>query len=100
MKAWQAEPVTASPSSKRQVITWSNSGPIHTHEIQSRHRKHMAAFILQQVADALGDVDGFIEHFYVPARKVPAVATAIARRLLVAGRLPEAWAALEHVDAR
>ena len=60
----------------------------------------MAAFILQQVADALGDVDGFIGQFDAPTRKMPAVATAIARRLLDAERLPEARAALERVDAR
>lgn len=100
VQAWQAEPLTASPGSKRQVVAWSSSGPIHADEVRSPHRKHTASFILQQVADALGDVDGFIGQFEAPARKMPAVAAAIARRLLGAGRLPEAWAAVERVDAR
>ncbi|USQ74134.1 hypothetical protein NF552_22315 (plasmid) [Roseomonas mucosa] len=100
VQAWQAEPLTASPGSKRQVVAWSSSGPIHADEVRSRHRKHTASFILQQVADALGDVDGFIGQFDAPARKMPAVAAAVARRLLGAGRLPEAWAAVERVDAR
>ena len=99
-QAWRAEPVTTPHTGKRQVTGWSSSGPIHADEVQPRHRKHKAAFILQQVADALGDVDGFIEQFDASSRKMPAVAAAIARRLLGAGRLPEAWAAVECVDAR
>lgn len=100
VEAWQAKPVMAPPGGKRQVIGWSSAGPIHADEVQSRHRKHAAALILQQVADALGDVDGFIAQFDAPARGMPAIAAAIARRLLGAGRLPEAWAAVEGVDAR
>lgn len=100
VQAWQAEPVARPSGGKRQVIGWSSSGPIHADEVQSHHRKHTASVILQQVADALGDVDGFIDQFDTPARKMPVVAAAIARRLLDAGRLPEAWAALERVDAQ
>jgi hypothetical protein len=100
VQAWQAEPVTTPPDSKRQVIGWSSSGPIDADEVQSRHRKQAAASVLQQVADALGDVDGFIEQFDASTREIPAAAAAIARRLHAAGRLPEAWAAVEHVDAR
>ncbi|MBO1077756.1 hypothetical protein IAI61_01840 [Roseomonas sp. 573] len=45
-------------------------------------------------------MDGFIAQFDAPVRRMPAAATAIARRLLAAGRLPEAWAVVEHVEAR
>ncbi|TPG55987.1 hypothetical protein EAH89_13030 [Roseomonas nepalensis] len=100
VQAWQAESVATSPGGKRQVIGWSSSGPIHADEVQARHRKRTASVILQQIADALGDVDGFIEQFDASARTTPTVAAAIARRLLGAGRLPEAWAALERVDAQ
>ncbi len=55
--------------------------------------------MLQQVADALGDVDGFIAQFDKQARRMPGVAATIARRLLDAGRPQEAWAALESVGA-
>ncbi|MFT8243713.1 DUF6880 family protein [Roseomonas sp. BN140053] len=100
VQAWQAAPAATPPGGQRQVIGWSGSGPIHADEIQARHRKRSAAVILQQVADALGDVDGFIEQFDAPARGMPAAAAAIAQRLLAAGRLPEAWAAVERVEAR
>ncbi|UZO94524.1 Hypothetical protein RMP42_05919 (plasmid) [Roseomonas mucosa] len=39
VQAWQAEPLAASPGSKRQVVAWSSAGPIHADEVQSRHRK-------------------------------------------------------------
>ncbi len=100
LRQWRAEPVARPVGHERQVIGWASSGPIHAEEIQSLHRRHTATFSLQQIADALGDVDGSIEEIDERARRVPAVAAAIARRLLDAGRPPEAWAALERVEAR
>ncbi len=98
--AWQAEPLPKPPRGKRQVIGWSSAGPLHADEIESRTRKHMSSFVLQQVADALGDVDGFAEQFDARARQAPAVAAAISQRLLAAGRTDEAWTAVERVDMR
>ncbi len=100
VQAWRAEPIPAPPRGKRPVIGWSSTGPIYADEQQSRHRAETASSILLQVADALGDVDGFIAQFDAPARRMPAAAAAIARRLLAAGRWPEAWAAVEQVEAR
>ena len=97
---WQAEPVAPSPTNERRVIGWSSSGPIHADEIQSPHRRHTATFVLQQIADALGDVDGYIEQIDKRARRMPAIAATIARRLLDAGRPQEAWAALDAVEAK
>jgi hypothetical protein len=53
---------------------------------------------LQDIADALGDVDAFIEQFDEQARKVPKIAAEIARRLLAAGRADEAWQTLEATE--
>ena len=97
--AWRAEPVAPPPGQTRRVIGWSSAGPIHADEIEASHRRNTASFVLQQVADALGDVDGFIEQFDTRARGMPVVAASIARRLLDAGRPQEAWAALEAVEA-
>ena len=97
-QAWLREPVVTLAAHERRVIGWASSGPIHADEIRHRHRGHTATFILQQVADALGDVDGFIEQFDKRAREMPAVAASIARRLLDARRPHEAWAALETVE--
>lgn len=99
VRAWQAEPAATPPARERRVIGWASSGPIHADEIEASHRRHTASFVLQQVADALGDVDGFVEQFDKRARRMPAVAAGIARRLLDAGRLDEAWAAVEAVEA-
>ncbi len=99
-QAWRSEPVAKPAAHERRVIGWASSGPIHADEGQASHRGHTATFVLQQVADALGDVDGFIEQFDERARGMPAVAANIARRLLDAGRPQEAWVALEAVDTR
>ena len=79
MQAWLAEPATVSAA---------------------RERRHTVTAVLQQIADALGDVDGYIEQIAGPARRLPATAAAIAGRLLEAGRLQEAWSAIEAVDVR
>jgi hypothetical protein len=98
VQAWRAESVATPLGGKRKVIGWSSSGPIHADEIETSHRRHTASFVLQQVADALGDVDGFIEQFDKRAREMPAVAAGIARRLITAGRPMEALAALDAVE--
>ena len=100
VQAWQAEPMEKPPARERQVIGWSSAGPIHADDIDRSHRRSTAAFVLKQIADALGDVDGFIEQFDTRARGMPVVAASIARRLLDAGRPQEAWAALDAVEAK
>ena len=55
---------------------------------------------LQEIADAQGDVDGFIAQYDAKTRKVPAIAAEIAQRLLAAGRLEEAWNAIEAAVPR
>ena len=100
VQEWQAEPVAPLGARERRVIGWSSAGPVHADEMQSHHRRHTATFMLQQIADALGDVDGYIEQIDKRARRMPAVAATIARRLLDASRAQEAWVALEAVDAK
>lgn len=97
VQAWQAE--TPPPPAKRKVIGWSSDGPIHADQIESSHRRHTAGLVLRQVADALGDVDGFIGQLDARALGVPSVAAGIAQRLLAAGRTQEALAALDAVEA-
>ena len=46
---------------------------------------------LMEIADALGDVDAYIEQYDEQARKAPKIAAEIALRLLAAGRAQEAW---------
>ena len=98
-EAWRAEPVAVPPERERRVVGWASSGKIYADEIQARHRQHATAFVLRQIADALGDVEGYVAQFDAASRGTPAVAAGIARRLLDAGRPQEAWDALEAVEA-
>ena len=98
IEAWRMEPVTMPPDAERKVIGWASSGKIYADEVETRHRDSTAKFVLQQIADASGDVDGYLAEVDAGARRAPAVAAEIARRLLAAGRPQEAWAAVEAVE--
>jgi hypothetical protein len=78
----------------RKAIGWGSGGPIFAHEIANRRRETTVRFALQEIADAQGDVDGFIAQQSDETRTVPRVAAEIARRLLDAGRAQEAWDAI------
>lgn len=83
------------PNAKdRKPIGWGSGGPIYAHEIANRRRETTVRVALQEIADALGDVDGFIAQYSDEARTAPRVAAEIARRLLDASRAQEAWDAI------
>lgn len=83
-------PVKKPAENDRVEIGWSSSGPIYADEIAERSRVSTVRFALTEIADALGDIDFFIEQHDEEARKVPKIAAEIARRLLSAGRAEEA----------
>jgi hypothetical protein len=90
-------PIPRHSGKDRAVIGWASSGPIHADEIAQGGRDIMVRLALEAIADAQGDVDGFIAQKTGKARTVPSVAAEIARRLLDAGRAQEAWKAIEAV---
>jgi hypothetical protein len=98
MTALSNAPVEASEDEDREVIGWSSSGPIYADEMAERSRVSTVHFALQQIADAQGDVDAFIAQYDAKSRIAPRIAAEIARRLLAAGRIEEAWAALTAAD--
>ena len=98
VEVWRAEPVVTAPEPERRVMAWSSSGRIYADEVENSHRRSTAKYVLQQIADALGDVDAYIAEVDAGARRMPAVAAEIARRLLAAGRADAAWAAIEAVE--
>jgi hypothetical protein len=100
MIALSAEPVRKPAANERQVIGWSSGGAIYADEIAESSRISMARLALQEIADAQGDVDAFIAQYEEPIRKVPKIAAEIARRLLAAGRVEEAWQTLEETEHR
>ncbi len=101
LEAWHAKPVALPPEGERKVIGWSSgSGKIYADQIETSRRRSTAKFVLRQIADALGDVDGFMAQVEAGARTVPHVAAGIARRLIEAGRPQEALDSLEAATPR
>ena len=91
-------PVTKPAEKDRVKIGWSSSGPIFADEMAERSRLSTVRLALTEIADALGDVDAFIEQYEEETRKVPRMAAEIARRLLSAGRAQEAWQTIEATE--
>ena len=100
MIALAAEPVRKPPAGERQAIGWSSSGPIYADDIAERSRVSTVRLALQEIADAQGDVDAYIAQYEERIRKVPKIAAGIARRLLAAGRVDEAWQTIEATEHR
>jgi uncharacterized protein DUF6880 len=91
-------PVTRPAQKDRVKIGWSSSGPIYADETAERSRVSKTRLALMDIADALGDVDGFIEQYDSQVRKVPKIAADIAQRMLAAGRVEEAWQAIQAAE--
>lgn len=91
----------AKPAEKERVkIGWSSSGPIYADEMAERSRVSTVQLALTEIADMQGDVDAFIAQYEEATRKVPKIAAEIARRLLAAGRVEEAWQAISAAEHR
>jgi hypothetical protein len=89
------------PAEKDRVeVAWSSSGPLYADEMAERSRLSTVRHALQEIADALGDVDAFIEQHSEKARSMPKIAAGIAHRLLSAGRVEEAWRTIEAAKPR
>jgi hypothetical protein len=94
------EPVKKPAAAERKAVGWgSHSGPIYEDEIDERQRQSAIREALKSIADAQGDVDSFIAQYDAKSKTMPAIATEIAQRLLTAGRLDEAWSAIDAVEA-
>lgn len=93
-------PVTKTADKDRVKIGWSSSGPIYADEAAERSWVSRTRLALMEIADAQGDVDGFIAQHDEKARKVRRIAAEIAQRLLAAGRVEEARATIEGTEHR
>ena len=80
---------------ERRVIGISTRGPIYEDDYERSRRAGLVRSALVEIADALGDVDGFACQYSDKERTNPAIAAAIAERMLFADRANEALAALE-----
>lgn len=93
-----SKPPANADDGDRRVIGISLRGPIYEddHKIRSHARLVQAA--LTEIADALGDVDGYAARFSAKESANPAIAARIAERLLSAGRVEEAMKALAEAE--
>jgi hypothetical protein len=95
--ALSKEPQPKPADAERRAIGWSSTtGPIYQDEMDARSRDSMVRLALIDVADALGDVDGFMAQYDDQTRKVPRIAAEIATRLATAGRADEALVVLDN----
>jgi hypothetical protein len=94
----QKTTVPVPPKDQWNSVGWSSNGAIYEHEMRERGRLRIVSRALQDIADAQGDVDGFIAQYDSKTRKAPKIAAAIARRLLEAGRAKDALGFIERVE--
>ena len=94
MTALSKAPTEVPEEGDREVISWSSSGPIYADEIAEHSRSSTVRLALKQIADVQGDADAFIAQYDDETKTVPGIATEIAQRLLAAGRVEEAWEAI------
>jgi hypothetical protein len=93
-------PVKEPAEKDRVTVGWSSAGLIYADEMAERSRISTVRLALREIADALGDVDAFIEQYDEKTRKVPKIAAEIAQRLLAAGRTEEAWQTISATEHR
>lgn len=60
-EAWAKEPQPKVASKDQEVIAWSSDGPVYRDQLYASGKSITVKVVLQQVADALGDVDLYIE---------------------------------------
>ena len=93
---WEQEERDRPPAADRRIIGYgSSSRAIYEDDFEARRRERRIRDARQEIADARGDVDGFIAQYDAQARQSPVIAVEIARRLLEAGRAGEALEATE-----
>ena len=84
---------------ERRVIGLSMRGPIYEDDYERGRHVRLVRSALTEIADARGDVDGFAGHYSDEERTNPAIAAAIAERLLAADRASEALATLDGAES-
>ena len=98
MVEYSNTPVAKLPVAYRPRIQRRYSGTALENDVAERTRVRTARSALQDIADAQGDVDAFVDQVDEDTRKKPAVAAGIARRLLAAGRAGEALKAVDVAE--
>jgi hypothetical protein len=98
LKAHGAEKKPKPAKNERRVVAYGPAGPVYHDEIEDSSHSSTVRMALMEIADAQGDVDAFMAQYDTKTRKVPKIAAKIARRLLVAGRIQDAWHIIEAAE--
>ena len=92
-------PVPVPPKDQWKAVGWGSNGATYEHEMRrARDAQRTVSMALKDIADAQGDVDGFIAQYDPKTRKVPKIAAEIAQRLLAAGRAGDALGFIERAE--
>lgn len=97
-EALSSAPPARAEARESRVVAISSRGPIYEDDFVRDNHARTVRSALTQIADALGDVDGYAARFSESEQSNPAIASEIAARLLAAGRAQEAMAALSRAD--
>lgn len=92
--------VPVPPKDQWKTVGWGSNGATYEHEMRARELQRIVSTALQDIADAQGDVDGFIAQYDAETQKVPKIAAAISLRLLAVGRAEDALAFIEGGEDR
>ncbi len=87
---------------KARLVAWSKEklSGADRDGIASGRRDETVRRALRTIAELEGDLDAYIAQYDERVRATPGIATDIARRLLAAGRVEAAWAAIEAPSRR
>lgn len=94
-EAWAARPPTAQDLARYAGYRFSTS----PEQIVQRNKQAIRSLILADVADAQGDVDAYIARYSEEQLTYGTIAPDVARRLLDAGRVGEAFGIVERARA-
>ena len=97
-EALAAEPFEAPRPEDRRIVGYSSRGPIYADDYEAARRVRIVSSGLMDVADALGDADGYAACFSEEDHANPAIAAKIAKRYLASERPSEALVALERAE--
>jgi hypothetical protein len=98
IEALAATPVPVPPKGEWEAVGYGSGGATYAHQMEERARQSLVRMALKDIADAMGDVDGFIAQYDPATRKVPKIAAEIAARLLGAGRADDALGFIERAE--
>lgn len=97
-EALSLAPPARAKAREGRVVAIGSRGPIYEDDFARDHHARTVRSALTQIADALGDVDGYAARFSGSEQTNPAIAADIAARLLAAGRAQDALTALSRAD--